>query len=182
MATITIATGDIETYQGDESAPLLRIFVSKNFTASDGDDIMRSTPESGDFYDQHACSVAANVVTYPSFTIKSTADALSNPSDAKYRFDLFTAAGQFIQNVHKNQRVPATPTSTTLGAIAAHNQANASPPVTGSYTTAQTDTFISGLQDQIDDLDTTADDLQAQIDDLGGLGLSIAIARTNYLR
>lgn len=142
MSTITIQTGEIDTYQGDESDPLLRIFVSKNFVASDGDTIMRSSPNAGDFYKEVPCTAVANVVTYPQFTIDSTLDAISNPRDAKYQFDLFTADGEHIQNVFKNQRVPVT-TPTTLGALAAYNEANANPPADAGYSIAQTNAAIA---------------------------------------
>lgn len=124
MSTVTITTGEIEEYRGAETVPLLRVFVSKTFVASDGDTIMRSSIEEGSFYDQQTCSVASNIVTYPQFTIDSTTDAQSNPSGAKYTFALFTAAGAFIQIVLKGIVVPPTPTPTTLGALAAYSAVN----------------------------------------------------------
>lgn len=147
MSTITVATGEIDNYQGEESAPLIRIFVSKNFVASDGDAIPRSTPESGEFYKELVCAVAAGVITYPEFTIDSTTDAVSNPKDAKYRFDLFTSAGVFVANLFSGLRVPATPTPTTLGALASYNEDNVPAAAVGAYTTSQTDVLLAGKID-----------------------------------
>lgn len=121
MAVITVATGDIENYEGSETAPLLRVFFSKPFVAANLDIIGRSTPESGDFYTEAVCSVAAGVITYPQFTIPSTEDAHSNENDSRMTVALFSAAGQLIQILFKGLTVPASPTSTTLGAIVQAN-------------------------------------------------------------
>lgn len=145
MSTITITTDEIREYQGTETAPLLRIFATKNFTESGGDEIMRSSAEDGDFYKEIICSVVNGTVTYPQFTIDSTVDALSNPSDARYVFALFTAAGQLIQLVLKNIKVPATPTPTTLGALASYSEDNITPAPVGAYTTAQTDALLAAI-------------------------------------
>ena len=129
MAVITVATGEIKPYDGSETAPLLRVFFSKPFVAANLDIIGRSTPESGDFYTEVECSVAAGVITYPSFTIPSTEDANSNENDSRMTVALFPATGGSpILILFKGLRVPATPTSTSLGAIVESNDDEDDPP------------------------------------------------------
>lgn len=120
MAIVTVQTGEIEPYDGSETAPLLRIFCTQLFVASNGDIIPKGLLENDDFYKEIACSVAANVITYPQFTIHSTADALSDEEGAGYTFALFTAAGVLLKVLHKGMTVPVT-TPTTLGGIVTSN-------------------------------------------------------------
>lgn len=141
MATITIATDTIDTYEGDETAPLLRWILNKNIIASDGDVIPRSSVEEGVFYKEVACTAAGGSITYPAHTIDSTLDAI--PADATYTLAAYTAVGQLIQIFFKKLQIPATPTSTTLEDILVHNQDPVSPAPDDAYTQAQTDALLA---------------------------------------
>jgi len=145
MPLITVEQGEILEYQGAQTAPLLRIFATKTFVESSGDTIMRSSIEEGDFYKELECTAVTGTVTYPEFTIHSTADALSDPQNTAYTFALFTATGTLIQLVLKNIRVPATPDPTTLGDLAIYSEDNIVPVPDGAYTTAQVDALIAAL-------------------------------------
>lgn len=153
MATITIAEGEIEEYQG-VTLPVLRWFLNKNIVASDGDTLGKSSLEEGVFYKEVACLVNGNTVTFEEHTIDSTLDA--TPADATYTVALFTAAGALIQVLFRRLRVPATPTSTTLEDIVVVNQTPITPVPDSAYTTAQTDTLLGNKQPLDSDLTAIA--------------------------
>lgn len=124
MAEITVAAGQVTTYSGDESELVLRIYCRKNFTTSELEAVVRGGLHSENWYKAVPCTVDENsVVQHEGFTIDSTRDG--NPSNSYYTFALYTTAGDFVGRVYKKIIVPATPTTTTLGALAIYSNATA---------------------------------------------------------
>lgn len=121
---ITIQTGQIHGYHGSDAAPELRWFVKKNFEAFDGNVVQHSPLDIGEFYDKAVCTVGVTgIVTYPQFTIYDTESALSDPDLTTYTFALFDSSGGLIGIVLRNIRIPASPTSTSLAALAIYSGA-----------------------------------------------------------
>jgi hypothetical protein len=122
MSKITVIAGTIgEAYEGSETELVMRAYVTHTFTTSLLEAILSSRLHSTSFYLAIPCTVAAGIVTYGEFILDSTDDAFSDPRRAAYTLALYTNSGTFRSLVYKKIRVPATPTPTTLAALAAHS-------------------------------------------------------------
>lgn len=141
---ITIQTGQIVGYHGSDPAPELRWFVKKNFQAFDGNVVQHSPLDIGEFYDKVVCTVGVGgIVTYPQFTIYDTESALSDPDLTTYTFALFDTGG-LIGIVLRGIRIPNSPTSNSLAALAIYS--GATTPVVDpatTYTKLETDARIA---------------------------------------
>lgn len=146
MSEITIQAGTIENYQGVEAALTMRVYVSRTFTPSTGEAVEGSRIRSTNFYLGVPCTVANHIISYPSFIIDSTIDALANPYDARYSFVLYTPNLEFRGIVYKKLRCPID-TPTNLAALAAYNNPNIPFVPEGSYSISQIDALLAGKAD-----------------------------------
>ena len=140
MSEITINASAAEVYAGSLSALTLRIYATKNFTPTTGEEIIAGKLHSSDFYKSVACTVAGGIITIPSFVIDSTTDAPANEGDAAYIFAFYNGDA-FIGLLAKDIRVPHQTTPTTWLAITTFN-ATALPVTTTSYSTTQADALF----------------------------------------
>jgi hypothetical protein len=122
MSKITVIAGTIgEAYEGSETELVMRAYVTHTFTTSLLETIVSSRLHTPNFYQAIPCTVSAGLVSYAEFILDSTDDAFSDPRKGAYTFALYTNNGTFRSLVYKKIRVPATPTPTTLAALAAHS-------------------------------------------------------------
>jgi hypothetical protein len=122
MSKITVIAGTIgEAYEGSETALIMRAYVTHTFTTSLLEAIVSGRLHTRNFYLSIPCTVSGGIVSYAEFILDSTDDAFSDPKRAAYTFALYTTNGTFRSLVYKKIRVPATPTPTTLAALAAHS-------------------------------------------------------------
>jgi hypothetical protein len=144
MSTITIRTFTIPNYQGGGSTATLRIQANQTFLSSQGQMIMAS--QNGVFYKTVSCTVAANIITVPEFTIDSTTDS-SVPS-ATYNGILYDSNGSRRIAFFSSYAIP-----TTFGATANweqienYNQTVHPPFLSGYPTTAQVQSLIDAATD-----------------------------------
>lgn len=115
---ITIGATTIPNYQAGGSVASLRIYTNDSFFGGG----MEYVAGQGYFYQEIACTVAANVVTIPSFVLESTTD--SNNDTATYTAVLFDHNGTKVTTLMSGAEFsvpPVTPTSWT--ALMIYNQA-----------------------------------------------------------
>lgn len=147
MSKISVVTGTIKTYQGGLSNLKLRIYVSKTFMPSTVDDdppvIVEGSPiKSLSFYREVACSVVDGIVTYETFQLDCTVDAIANCNDTSYAILLYDTDDNFLMVVEKFLRVPRS-TPTTLGAIKLFSQLDDDDLPNQYYTSEETDGAIA---------------------------------------
>src|SRR5215472_1083953 len=111
------------------SPPHLRIFCSAGFQSNDVPPVFvpQGAPSSGRYYQDIVCGYtpATGSVIVPSFTLISTADALTPANTASNTFTLYTSSGQQlapdpVASVYYNIRVPATIVSASGCSPAGH--------------------------------------------------------------
>ncbi|HYE71930.1 MAG TPA: hypothetical protein VEF04_01310, partial [Blastocatellia bacterium] len=105
---------------------LLRVYANKDFTVSDGSYIVSgSTPGSGAFYQQYACSVINGTLYVPTVVLPSTTDAyVVAQRNAKYTMNLYRPDGNSLIQTFQcmgNVFIPASPTTTTWGDLCQTN-------------------------------------------------------------
>lgn len=148
MSEIVVSAGQIEHYAGGQTTLKLRIFATETFTPSTGEAVVASRITSEEFYAEVDCTASGDVISYDTFTLDSTTDALANPGDTSYVFVLFTDDGTKIAELgglYSCLKVPATPTPTTLGAIVLYSNANPVILPDTYYTAAQVNALLAAL-------------------------------------
>lgn len=122
--------------------------MRSTFTTSDGEAVVATRLKGPDFYQEVDCTVFNDQITYDTFTLDSTVDAITNAAGAAYIFTLYKTDGTFLASlggIYSQIRVPATPTPTTLGAIALYS--NTCPVVLPPtyYTADQVNALLAAL-------------------------------------
>ncbi|MEQ1764642.1 MAG: hypothetical protein ABL984_16045 [Pyrinomonadaceae bacterium] len=171
MALITVAAGMVLAKAGDADTCKMRIYAKHPFVANDGADgvtIAGSRFRSSEFYQEIDCTVNGQEVSYPSFDLYSTTDAISDPKGTYYDIGLFSDEGAFLTKPYKRLIVDDNPTNQTLAEIALFSGA-ASPDLPDTYYDAQEINFLlSQLQGQIDQHLAGEASLAAAITAIGG--------------
>lgn len=121
MSEVTISSGSIEPYAGEETNLLLRVYARRTFTPVGGPTIVKGQLDSDNFYKEVECTVSAGSVAFPSFTLEATEDA--TPNNSYYMFALYTTDGVPVGLVYKKIFVPESPSTTTLPTLAAYSLA-----------------------------------------------------------
>lgn len=123
MPLISIASVTIPNWQGNTTGVSLRIYANAPFTAQSGTTYgfgSQLNPAGlGTFFQSVACTSSGGGLVVPSFTLDSTTDSPDNPA-ASYSAVLWDGtSGQPVQSfgTFAAFALPATPTSTTWGAI-----------------------------------------------------------------
>lgn len=121
MASISIASATVPNWQLTSDVQL-RVYALASFEASDGSLIVAGCPTgdetvAANFFVTAACTLSGTTLTIAALTLESTTDS-DNPG-ATYGAYFFTTEGELIGPFGKfaNFLLPASPTSTTWGAI-----------------------------------------------------------------
>jgi hypothetical protein len=143
LSSITISGGSISNIRYEGTAFELRIRISESFQASDG-----TIVEAGEgFYQPVTLSVVSGTASYSGFTIYSTADGI-NTDRSRYVFKIYVD-GELAQNLTidgcTEYAVPATPTTTTIQAIATYTVALRNARRDRQTTYGYSDSQIDGL-------------------------------------
>ena len=121
----------------------LRIYNPQGFTASDGSQVVAGAPGSKQFYQSVTCTLVSTTATCPSFTLKSTNDAMVN-TRSRYTIVLVDGRGVERDRYFSDFYVPATAGSTvTMADLRVIQSAQQPWPDTSVYTKAQTDARIA---------------------------------------
>lgn len=119
MTLITVQAGTVEVDLTDLSLSnyVLRIYNRKTFIPSTGETVLRNPMRGPVCYREVPATYSNGVLSYDSFTIDSTEDALSDPDTTSYNIYLFADNGdRYVAPIYRRLRVP-TDTPTTLSAI-----------------------------------------------------------------
>ena len=101
---ITIPQQTVVNWQRTTTAPVIRIFASRSFTASTGEIIPMGTPDSGSAYQVVNCTILGTTVTIPSFVIDSTRDGL-DVRNSRYNFYWYDNQGNYLAPVDEMQNI-----------------------------------------------------------------------------
>jgi hypothetical protein len=119
MSEINVAAGtvDVTLPEGDQGDLVLRIYNKKTFISSTGETVL-GTPFLGPaYYKDVPCTYVDGVLSYESFTIDSTEDAILDERGTSYAIAVFNA-DTYLYRLYNRLRVPDDPPDTTLSAIA----------------------------------------------------------------
>lgn len=137
MADVTISAGNVKMKDSPRVPATIRIYALTDFNLADGTPIQASSPyNGGNAYKSVALTPSGSdptIYAFSLFTIPATEDAAVNPNTARWGFFLFdgSTTPRLITHVSglASARVPATPTPTTLSALALYNGGSLAPVV-----------------------------------------------------
>lgn len=123
MASITIASVTVPNWELTSDVQL-RLYALESFVAADGTLVAAGVPsedcsQNNNFFQAVNCTLSGTTLTIAACTLESTSDSMDNP-EARYGAFFFTTEGQLIGAFGEfaSFALPASPTSTTWGAIA----------------------------------------------------------------
>lgn len=137
MADVTISAGNVKMKDSPRVPATIRVYALTDFNLADGTPIQASSPyNGGNAYKSVALTPSGSdptIYAFSLFTIPATEDAAVNPNTARWGFFLFdgSTTPRLITHVSglASARVPATPTPTTLSALALYNGGSLAPVV-----------------------------------------------------
>lgn len=139
---VTITSGEITNYEGDETSLKLRVYPRHTFITSTEEVIPKASVWSEYFYLEIPCTVTNGIITFEAFIIDSTIDAISDPKGTSYSFALFTDDDEYIGTIYKGIRVPIS-TPTTLPTLVLYNEALPAVLPDTYYTSDEVDALIA---------------------------------------
>lgn len=140
--TVTITGFQIQGWRWGGTTARLRIYASKAFTDSTGVPVMGgSVGSSTGFFKEIDCTIAANVLSIPTFTLPSTTDAF-DATGASYTGVLFDSQNRARDTLFKDYRLPTTPNPITWLQWTAFNRANTPVRDTQTYNKTEVNNLI----------------------------------------
>jgi hypothetical protein len=106
---VTINSFTIPDYQSLGAVATIRAYATKNFFGASGVEHIAGVAGSVFFYKLVACTVAANVVTVPAFTLESTTD--SSEDSAQYILALYDANNNLVAILNNGRPFYVPPTT-----------------------------------------------------------------------
>lgn len=166
MATITVATHNIENWTHGGSSASLRIYALQQFITSDGVTIAQGNISTQQNYQTVACGVSGTTVAIPEFTLDSTTD--SNTPTVKYLAYLYDQAGIQREVFPPDAfSVPHNATSTTWTNIIAYNRTMPATRLARSvYTADQLDVMLQNIVVDYDNLTNLPESIVRTLSDL----------------
>jgi hypothetical protein len=111
---ITVPQQTVNNWTRTTTAPKIRAFLDRSFTASTGEFLERGSPDAGVAYKEITTTISGNVVTIPTFQLDSTTDG-KDVRTARYSFYWYDDQGNNLGPVDgmTNVRVPEAIISTS---------------------------------------------------------------------
>lgn len=154
--TITVPSTQVPNWTKTTTAPRLRVYYDRTFTASDFTVVSAGSPTSGVAYKVVTCTLAGTTVTIPSFTIASTRDGLDNRT-ARVSFYWFSATGanlgpfgdyvslQVPEQITSASGCSPTGTCATFSDLKIYNQGAPPLPASSYYTQREVDAKLAAV-------------------------------------